>query len=109
MFMFRRFPILGLLLVGWLMLTILGGVGSSALGAVGLLLFLPILLFKMMFFFFIFGAIMGKFGPGRRHFGRHIDRGGRREQMTTVRTDPEWEQNLHEARTELDELFPDEA
>ena len=107
--MFRRFPILGWLLVGWLMLTILSGVGSSALGAVGLLLILPILLFKMMFFFFVFGAIMGKIGPGRHHYRRHIDRGGRREQMTTVRTDPEWEENLREARTELDELFPDEV
>lgn len=104
-FLFRRFPV-GLLLIGWLLLSIGRGAGSGAsVGAIGALLFLPFLLFKVMFLFLIFRVVMGTFGAGPRH----VHRRRRRPETAVPERDPEWEQNLEEARSEIDEMFPDEA
>jgi len=111
-FLFRRFPILGIVLIGWLFLSLAQSASGGVIaGLVGLAL-LPFLLFKMMFFMFMMTMIFGFLGRGaRHHYGRH-PHWNRRRQTTEVNAkprDPEWEKNVRDARSELDQLFPDEV
>lgn len=113
MFLFRRFPIFGIVLMGWLFLTLAQSAsGGIIAGLLGLAL-LPFLLFKMMFFMFMMSMIFGAFGRGARHHYRGHNRPhGRPRRPTEVASrprDPEWERNVRDARDELDRLYPDEA
>lgn len=111
---YRRFPFRGLALValGFLLASVLAGGApafSGAAAGVGLLLLIPLIMFKMMFMFFIFGAMLrfvgggrgrgpwgpGPYGPGhRRPPSQPDDRWSEQEQR-------DWEESLRLAKQEL--------
>ena len=111
MFRYRRFPIIGWLLVAWLVFALAQSAGAGAAASiVGFGLLLPLFLMKMFFVFMVVGFFMHKVGG--RHWHDHSDhRGPRRRgdrEEPTERRDPEWERNVRDARDELDEMFPDD-
>ena len=112
MFMFRRFPILGWLLVGWLVVALVQSAGTGAAASiVGFGLLLPLFLMKMLFFFMLAGFVMHKVGGGHWHAHHERRPGPRRRRPTdepAEERDPEWERNVRDARDELDQMFPDE-
>ena len=109
MFGFRRFPVLGWLLVAWLVFALARSAGAGAAASiVGFGLLLPLFFVKMMVLFMVFGFVMRKVGGGGPwHEPNRTARGEWRRAANEPR-DPEWEKNVRDAREELDELFPDE-
>ena len=115
MFLFRRFPILGWLLVGWLVFALIQSAGTGAASIVGFGLLLPLFLLKMLFFFMVIGFVFRMVGGGHGHWHheRYRERGprgrnGGRDDERRPERDPEWERNVRDARDELDEMFPDD-
>lgn len=127
----RRFPLMGLALIGFgfLLATTLAGSGASALGSVvGFAFFLPFLILKMLFVFFLFGMFFrfagggwgggrgagGGWGRHRRHhrtepsddgtIWRYRGRPMRPASSTTNPESAEWEEHLRQARREVDDL-----
>lgn len=108
-FLFRRFPIFGIVLMGWLFLTLAQSASGGILaGLLGLAL-LPFLLFKMMLLMFVMSMVFGSFGRGPRHHYRRHGRPRRPTEVASRPRDPEWEKNVRDARSELDRLYPDEV
>ncbi len=120
---FRRFPFRGLALVaiGFLLASALAGgapVFAGAAAGLGFVLLLPLLLFKMLFVFFLFGALLrfvggrgrgwgpgwgpgrGPGGPWHRH-GEESSSGRRDRWFDEERRD--WEESLRRAREEVRE------
>ena len=107
----RRFPFfygLPFFAAGLIAASLLGSAGA----ALGLLLFLPLLAFKFMFMFFIFGAFMRMFaggfarrGPYGGHWHHHRDRTEPRREPTQEERD--WAEARRQAREEIEDLFPD--
>jgi hypothetical protein len=129
---YRGFPFRGLALIalGFLLASALAGGGSAAAGAAaGLALLIPLLLFKMLAVFFLFGALLRFAGGSGWRRGRRPgwDRGGpwsargdtfeggdrspwgRDDRSSFDRERWEWEESLRQAREELrdyDTPFP---
>lgn len=112
MFRYRRFPLIGWLLVAWLVFALAQSSGAGAAASfVGFALLLPLFLMKMFFLFMVIGFVMHKVGGGHWHdHPRHRGHPRRRghEDEPVERRDPEWERNVRDARDELDEMFPDD-
>ena len=85
----------------WVFLAISSGGPLWVAGAVGAALFVPLLVFKLFFIAFVFGAAMRFVGGG---FPGPMSR---REPEPPTEEQLEWEEHLREARREVDELFPD--
>lgn len=97
----RRIPFLVPALVVLGFLAISSGGPLWVAGAVGAALFVPLLVFKLFFIAFVFGAAMRFVGGG---FPGPMSR---REPEPPTEEQLEWEEHLREARREVDELFPD--
>lgn len=132
----RRFPLLGLAVfgLGFLLATALAGSATSTLGsAVGFAFFLPFLILKVMFMFFLFGMLLrfagrgwgggwsrgawSQGGPRQGHGGRPGRHGSDDETQWRYRGRPmrptppapspeqaEWKEHLRQARREVDDL-----
>jgi len=126
----RRFPLRGLALIalGFLLASALSGGGAAVGAATGFLLFLPLLALKLLFLFFLFGAVLSFAGGGwgrgpwhhrrpyggrRRGYGRGGDDGARwwykgqpMSPSAPARNpeEQEWEETLRQARREVDDL-----
>lgn len=98
----RRIPFLIPALVVLGFLAISSGGPLWAAGAVGAALFLPLLVFKLFFIAFVFGAAMRFVGGGGFPGPR-----SQREPEPPTEEELEWEEHLRQARREVDELFPD--
>lgn len=128
MFGFRRFPFraVALIAIGFLLASVLAG-GPAASGVAtgfGFALLLPLLFLKMLFVFFLFGALFRfaggggrgwETGPGWRRRGRwssrHDDDYGRsyrweRDPREYDRERWEWEESLRQAKEELRRYDP---
>ena len=123
---YRRFPFRGLALValGFLLASVLAGGAPAFTGAaagLGLVLLVPLFLFKMLFLFFLFGTFLrfaggGRgwergpgWGPPRHRHRRHEDPPTGFDDRWSDREQQEWEESLRQAREELrdyDSPFP---
>lgn len=111
----RGFPVAGLFLfaAGFA----LASIASGASSAVGFLFVLPLLAFKVMFMFFVFGMFMRFAGAGfgranRWHEPRPERPGGWSPRdssppRTPTQAEEDWERAKREAQREIDDLFPD--
>ena len=63
---FPGFPLRGLLLIalGFVLASAFAGGGSGLLGGLGVVLLIPLFLFKMLFMFMLFGLLLRFIGPG---------------------------------------------
>lgn len=127
----RRFPLMGLALfgLGFLLAGALTGSATSTLGsAVGFAFFLPFLILKVMFMFFLFGMLLrfagrgwgggwSRRGPWPGHDGRRSRHSSGDETLWRYRGRPmrptppapsqeqaEWQEHLRQARSEVDDL-----
>jgi hypothetical protein len=109
----RGFPFSGLPLfaAGFILASLLGGFGAAAVGA---LIFVPLLVLKFMFMFFVFGAFMRILGGGFARVGSHRSPHHRRgsgrpgpSPRQPTQEEQDWARARQEARQEIEDLFPD--
>ncbi|NNE97190.1 MAG: hypothetical protein HKN24_14305 [Acidimicrobiales bacterium] len=110
----RRFPFffgVPFFAAGLIAASLIGSAGA----ALGLLLFLPLLAFKFMFMFFVFGAFMRMFAGGLARRGpyghwRHDGFGDRAQpRREPTQEERDWAEARRRAREEIEDLFPDET
>jgi len=107
--MFRYFPrripflIPAVFILGVLASSAIGGLGGLGLG---LVFFIPLLLFKMFFAFMFFSMFFGfaRNWKGPRAYG---PRRPRPERQEPTQEDEDWASAMRQARKEVDDLFPE--